>query len=126
MPRVLHGRRALRAQVAHELRSLGSTKDDVARTLETAGVRGRPGNASDCALAVYLSAVVAADPRVRAVYVAPMRVLLTVDGRWWWPRLGVALPKVLRSFVADFDYLRYPELVRTAPGTHVRSAQGTH
>src|SRR5579862_6872644 len=43
MYRPAHGRRALRAEVRQELRSLGASKHDVARRLEAAGVRGRPG-----------------------------------------------------------------------------------
>jgi hypothetical protein len=112
MPRSPHGRRELRAQVCQELRSLGASENEVAHRLEAAGVRGRPGNVEDCALAVYLSAVVGADPRVRAVYVAPVRVFVKVDHRWWWPWIGVALTKPLRSFVARFDRRAYPALVR--------------
>jgi hypothetical protein len=122
MPRSRHGCRVLRAQVAHELRSLGDSEDDVAKRLEAAGVRGRPGNVSDCALAVYLSAVVAADPQVRAVYVAPERVLMKVYHRWWWPWIGVPMTKSLCSFVARFDLRAYPALVRPAADAD-RSAQ---
>ena len=113
MPRSPDGRHALRAQVAQELRSLGESPEEVAQRLEVAGVRGRPFNVSDCARAVYLSAVVAADPRVKAVYVAPERVQLTVHHRWWWPRLGVRMPKPVREFVAQFDRLAYPKLERS-------------
>jgi hypothetical protein len=134
MARSTDGRCVLRAQVARELGSLGATADEVAERLAAAGVRGRPGNASDCALAVYLSAVVASDPQVRAVYVAPERVLLKLDQRRWWPWIGVAMSKPLRSFVARFDRSAYPTLVRsdaaadaeptasTAPGWPAASA----
>ena len=111
MPRLTHGRRELRAQVGEVLRALGASKDEVARQLESCGVRGRPGHADDCALAVYLSAVVASDPRVRAVCVLPTRALVRLD-RWWRPHLAVRLPKVLRQFVWAFDARQYPALVR--------------
>jgi hypothetical protein len=110
MPRSTYGRHELRAQVAHELRSLGSSKDEVAQRLEAAGVRGTPSSVSDCAIAVYLSAVVASDARVDAVLVGDHRVFIKLDGRW--RLLGTALPKPLRRFVADFDRQRYPALVR--------------
>ena len=111
MYRPAHGRRALRAEVRQELRSLGASKDDVARRLEAAGVRGRPGKVADCALAVYLSAVVGSDPRVRTVRVLPSRVVIAPNTPWRRP-LTVALPKALRRFVTDFDRHDYPLLVR--------------
>jgi hypothetical protein len=111
MPKIsVQGRRALRAEVAHELRSLGDSKDEVAERLEAAGVRGMPGSVRECALAVYLSAVVAADARVGAVLVGEQRTFLKLDGRWRY--LGVSLPRGLRAFVHDFDRHRYPALVR--------------
>ena len=124
MPRSTQGRRALRAQAAHMLCSLGDSGEAIAQQLETAGVRGSPGKAWDCALAVYLSAVVAADPRVRAVYVGPERVFIKGHFPRWWPWIGIPLSKPLRSFVADFDKRAYPMLVR--PTTEAdRSAEHT-
>jgi hypothetical protein len=111
MPKIsAQERRTLRAEVAQELRSLGDSKDEVAERLEAAGVRGMPGSVRDCALAVYLSAVVAADARVGAVLVGEQRTFIKLDGRWRY--LGVSLTKGLRSFVHDFDRHRYPALVR--------------
>ena len=111
MPKMsVHERRTLRADVAHELRSLGASKDEVAGRLEAAGVRGTPGSVRECALAVYLSAVVAADARVGAVLVGEQRTFIKLDGRWRY--LGVSLTKGLRGFVHDFDRHRYPALVR--------------
>ena len=112
MPRSTLGRRALRAQAAHVLRSLGGSEHEIAQQLEAAGVRGSPGKATDCALAVYLSAVVAADSRVRAVYVGPERVFIKGHHPRWWPWIGIPLSKPLRGFVADFDKRVYPALVR--------------
>ena len=112
MPRSAHERCELRGQVAQELRSLGSSKDEVAQRLEAAGVRGTPSSVSDCAIAVYLSAVVASDARVDAVLVGDHRVFIKLDGRW--RLLGTPLPKPLRRFVTDFDRRRYPALVRPA------------
>ena len=114
MPRSTHARRELRAHVAGELRALGDTKDDVARRLDAAGVRGAANNVSDCAVAVYLSAVVAADARVAAVLVGNDRVFVKVEGSRWY--VGVPLTKPLRAFVTDFDRHRYPTLERPATG----------
>jgi hypothetical protein len=128
MPRSTRGRHELRAQVAHELQSLGSSKDEVAHRLEAAGVRGTPSSVSDCAVAVYLSAVVASDARVDAVLVGDHRVFIKLDGRW--RLLGTPLPKPLRRFVADFDRHRYPALVRppteVVRTTHSVSSDGAH
>ncbi len=126
MPRSTDGRRELRAHVAHELRALGDTHDEVARRLEGAAVRGTPGDVTDCALAVYLSAVVAADPRVRCLYVGPVRVFIRRDRPRWWPWIGVGLPKALCRFVEHFDRGAYPALVRVPAGAHERPAHVPH
>ena len=112
MPRHASGRRELRGQVALMLTSLGDGKDEIARQLHAVGVRGTPGSVRECALAVYLSAVVAADPRVQTVLVSRERVFLKLEGQWRY--LGVPLTKPLRGFVADFDQHRYPAVVRPA------------
>ena len=124
MPRSTLGRRALRAQAAHVLRSLGGSEHEIAKQLEAAGVRGSPGKATDSALAVYLSAVVAADSRVRAVYVGPERVFIKGHHPGWWPWIGLPLSKPLRNFVADFDKRAFPRLVRP-PSQADRSAEHT-
>jgi hypothetical protein len=117
MPRLTHRRGELRAQVGQVLRSLGDSEQEVAGRLEAAGVRGRPGDPGDCALAVYVSAVVGADPRVRAVRVVPVQVRIKLDRRWR-PPLTVPLPKALRRVVLAFDCGRYPTLVRPRSEAH--------
>jgi hypothetical protein len=94
------------------LRSLGDHEHEIAQRLEAAGVRGSPGKMTDCALAVYLSAVVASDPRVRAVYVGNERVFIKGNRPSWWPWIGIPLSKPLRAFVAGFDKRAYPTLMR--------------
>jgi hypothetical protein len=125
MPRSGDGCRVLRAEVVRELRSLGTNKDEVAHRLEAAGVQGAPGKVAECAIAVYLSAVVAADARVQRVVVSSERVFLRVR-RWWWPWTGVGLPKALRQFVVDFDHRRYPELIRPRAAVDRSSLGATH
>jgi hypothetical protein len=104
----MHGRRELRDQVDEALRSLGDSPDAVAERLEAAGVRGTPGLVGDCALAMYLSAVVTGDRRVRAVVVRSARAAVTLDRGWSIP-VSVRLPTALRRFVYDFDARRYPK-----------------
>jgi hypothetical protein len=107
----------LRAEVADVLRSLGDTEDEVVHRLKAAGVRGRPGKGTDCALAVYLSSVVGADARVRKIHVGPVRVFIEEERPgWFWPWVGVPLRRPLRSFVEHFDRLAYPALVRPTAG----------
>jgi|SRR5579862_250251 len=120
MASLTRARCELRTQVDAVLRSLGDDPAHVARHLEAAGVRGRPRNPEGCAIAVYLSAVVGSDPRVRAVLVMPERVVVQ-RARWWQAPVMVPLPKALCGFVAQFDHHRYPRLIRarteaTRPG----------
>jgi hypothetical protein len=111
MHRLTRERRELGAQVSQMLRSLGDNEKEVAQRLQAAGVRARPGDPKECALALYLSAVIGADPRVRAVRVVPVQVRIKLDHRWR-PPLTVPLPRTLRSFVVAFDCGRFPRLVR--------------
>jgi hypothetical protein len=109
MARFTNRRRGLRAQIVHELRSLGDTEVEVARRLEAAGVHGTPGTLGHCPVAVYLTAVVGQDAPIDAVFVGHERALVQLEGR---VLLGVPLPKALRCFVAGFDHYHYPELVQ--------------
>jgi len=107
--------RDIRRRVGALLEELGRDPDEVASTLEAAGVQGVPRSNTSCAVAVYASAVMKADPRIRSVAVGPCTLVLTLvkpeDGR---PagRLVVQLPKPVRGFVDRFDAARYPEVLR--------------
>lgn len=109
-----HWRRELRGQTAGVLGSLGGNAPQVARRLQDAGVQGTPGDPRDCAIAVYLSAVVTADPIVRAIKVTTDSVVISPSGRWR-PPVVVGLSEALRTFVNGFDRRAYPELVRARP-----------
>lgn len=111
MSTIRHGRRQLRYQTNEVLDSLGSDPVEVARRLREVGVRGTPGNSRECAIAVYLSAVVAADPGVRSLKVRAESVILSPE-RKWSPPIVVGLSPALRAFVEGFDRRIYPELVR--------------
>lgn len=98
------------------LEGLGHDPDEVASTLRAAGVQGVPRSNTSCAVAVYASAVMEADPRIRSVAVGPCTLVLSLvkeDGRPGG-KLTVQLPKPVRAFVDGFDAARYPEVLRLA------------
>ena len=107
--------RDIKQRVGTLLEGLGHDPDEVASTLEAAGVQGVPRSNSSCAVAVYASAVMKADPRIASVAVGPCTLVLTLvkpdDGR---PagKLVVQLPKPVRGFVDGFDAARYPRVLR--------------
>lgn len=103
-------RRDLRARSLGLLESLGSDATEVSRRLGAAAVRGHPGDPEGCAIAVFLSPVMAADPMVRGVRVTARTVRLSVR-RGLRFGLAVRLPEPVRCFVDGFDQGRYPELV---------------
>ncbi|MGD0311369.1 MAG: hypothetical protein ABSC90_02810 [Acidimicrobiales bacterium] len=107
--------RRLKQQTNQLLAGLGSSPDEVAVTLESAGVQGVPKSNQACAIALYLRALMEADSGVRSVAIGPcslvMEIITPPDGR---PagRLVVQLPKPVRRFVAAFDAQQYPMLTR--------------
>lgn len=117
--------RSLRGQVQQVLGSLGDHPVQIAQQLEMAGVRGTPSHPEDCAIAVYLSAVIGADPDVHRVKVTYEHVVIS-SARWYRPRVTVRLSRPLQSFIASFDRGRYPQLTRAHSGPSVRDQQVTH
>jgi hypothetical protein len=109
--------RELKKQTNVLLAGLGSGPDEVAASLQTAGVSGLPKNNRSCAIALYLSALMGPDPRVRSVAVGHCSLVIQLaalpDLR---PagRLLIQLPKPVRQFVAAFDARQYPMIVRQA------------
>jgi len=110
--------RTLKRQVEAFLVGLGSSDAEVAARLSREGVRGVPGDPDDCAVAVYLDAVLAADPQVRSVKVAGTAAAVY---RHWRRRISVPLPEPTRVFIGGFDKGRFPGLVRASD---VESAEG--
>lgn len=104
-------RAAVRRQTAALLASLGDSASAVAATLTDAGVRGSPANARECAVAVYLGAVISVDTRVRSVKVCKSEVLVERTGLWRRSVI-VALPAPVRDFIVAFDAQHYPALLR--------------
>jgi hypothetical protein len=115
---VSHHRR-LKQRTNQLLAGLGTSPDEVAVTLEAAGVHGVPRSNQACAIALYLTALMGSDSGVRSVAIGPcslvMEVISPPDGR---PagRLLVQLPKPVRRFVAAFDAQEYPMLTRHQSG----------
>jgi hypothetical protein len=108
------GARALQSDVGGLLESLGTTPEEVAERLDSEEVTGMRKSGSQCAVAVYLRAVVGADPRVRALRVSDREVELTRWGLLALP-VRVGLPPAVRAFVAGFDRGRFPDLERPRP-----------
>ncbi len=104
------------------LAALGTTPDEVAEQLENTGVQGVPRDNRSCAVALYLSAVMGPEPRIRSVAVGPCSLMITLvspaDAR---PagRLWVQLPKPVRGFVSAFDAREYPGITRDTPASPV-------
>jgi hypothetical protein len=113
-------RRQLKKQTRSLLHGLGSSADEVAGSLEAAGVRGVPKNNRGCAIAVYLSALMGSDPRVRSVKVGHCSLFIDMTSPGTARpagRLQVQLPKPVRHFVAAFDARAYPGVTRQQPST---------
>ena len=119
-------RATVRRQTEQLLGNLGESPGQVADTLAGSGVRGLPANSRECAVAVYLGAVVGADSRVRGIKVCKSEVLVERSG-WWRRSVVVPLPTSVRQFIAAFDARTYPELLRDgqrAPGAVASPAAG--
>ena len=107
--------RDIKRRVGDLLDGLGHDPDEVAASLEAAGVHGVPKSNTTCAIALYSAAVMEADPRIRSVAVGPCTLILSLvrpeDGRSGG-KLVVQLPKPVRGFVDGFDAGRYPRVLR--------------
>ena len=110
-------RRELGRQTETLVGALGHEPRAVASALAAAGVRGQPADARQCALAMYVRAVMEGDDRVGMVRVFHDRLMINSPGRFRQNRVTVMLPSAVRSFISGFDAELYPELVR--PGEDV-------
>jgi hypothetical protein len=107
-----HWRRDLRASTRAVLASLGDDPRQVAAYLERSGVSATPRDPGDCAIAVFLGAVLATDPCVRSIRVTGTEVVLVPDRRWH-RAVAIKLSETLRHFVSLFDAGEFPQLMRT-------------
>jgi hypothetical protein len=116
--------RRLKRQTNNLLSDLGHSPEEVAASLEAAGVRGVPKDNRSCAVALYLSAQMGSEAEVRAIKVGhcSMEITLVVpEGSRPAGRLHVQLPRPVRRFVAAFDAGRYPTIVRQDNSSKVDS-----
>jgi hypothetical protein len=113
MGQATHWRRDVRESTRTVLASLGETSAQIAASLDRSGVRAMPRDPNDCAIAVFLNAVLAVHPDVRAVRVLGTEVMLCPE-RWWHPVVRVSLSTPLRHFVSSFDLGSFPQLIRTS------------
>ncbi len=119
--------RQLKRQTRTLLAELGTSPDEVFESLNAAGVHGVPRDNRSCAVARYLTALMGADPRIRAVNVGHCSLLIdTAAPPEFRPsgRLLVQLPKPVRQFVAAFDARRYPAIIQERPATEKAVAAG--
>jgi hypothetical protein len=98
-------------ELRHLLAALGTTSGSVAAGLEAAGVRAAPEDPARSPLALFLTAVVGADPNVQGLRVRPDAVVVELRA-WWRPPVTVFLPPVVHEFSAAFDAGCYPALLR--------------
>jgi hypothetical protein len=104
-------RRQLKSDVRTLLSSLGDSPAQIAARLEAFGVRATARDPRGCAIAVFLNAVLAAEPAVRSIKVTNKRVVVETTGRWSRDA-RVKLSGALRRFVSAFDESLFPALVR--------------
>jgi hypothetical protein len=114
----VHERKAIRRHAADLLDELGASSTEVASSLGRFEVRGRPRDAQGCAVAVYLRAVLGADPRVRSLKVTERSIRVSLTGRR--RRVQVPSPPPVRAFVESFDHGLFPSLIRRGAPEAVR------
>jgi hypothetical protein len=115
MPELMRVRRdALRL-----LSQLGHDAGEVATSLELLGVRGRPKDSLECAMARYLSAVVVSDPCVRSLSVL-LNTIQIQRSSGLRRTISISLPEAVRQFVAAFDARCYPNLIDNEDESLVR------
>jgi hypothetical protein len=78
------GERELKRQIQDVFAELGSCRIEVAEALRNSGVHAVPKDPQDCAVAVYLKAILGADPRVVSVLVHRRRIKVLVDEPKWY------------------------------------------
>jgi hypothetical protein len=120
---IVTSRRQLTRQIRSLLADLGSTHQEVASTLHRAGIRAVPKQPDNCAVAMYLGAVLGADSRIHSVTVGSNCLKAATKQAtpfYFYGTMLIPVPKAVGQFIAAFDEGRYPELVREDAATHPR------
>lgn len=98
------------------LRALGGFRDEVASVLRRVGVKGIPGNACGCPVAVYVQRLLGDGTAiVDATTVTVTRYLLVEEfGSVWTDheRIEADLPAPVATFVRAFDLRTIPDLIK--------------
>lgn len=117
--------RQLKKQTRTLLGALGDNPDQVAASLQAAGVQGVPRDNRSCAVALYLSAQLGSEADIRSVTVGHCSMLVSLvnpEDRRPAGKLLIQLSKPMRRFVAAFDAWQYPAIVRDEPARVSRPA----
>jgi hypothetical protein len=109
--------------VAKLLQSLGDTEEEVARSLDWAGVRGLQRDMANCPVASFLRIVGGYDNCVESLTVTSTTVKINIKP-WWRQKLSVPLPTAVRAFVSAFDKGRFQNLVLRMDATRDEGAGG--
>gem|GEM_PF-4593214 len=109
--RLFGSEKSLARRAERLLAELGTSSDAVARSLLVMGAHGEIGDPSAGPLALYLSAVIGAEPKVESVAVDTEVVTIVRRSRLR-PGVSVALPPAAGRFVRAFDAGCYPWLQR--------------
>jgi hypothetical protein len=102
-------RRALRRSIEGFNNTLGPTAAAVAGTLAQLGVRGRPKDSTQCALARYLWVIVG--PERSVINIAVTERSVRVKRSPGHLPLIIGLPRPVRTFIRAFDSGCYPDLL---------------
>jgi len=108
-------KRQLHDQTRDLLVDLGTSRAEVADALRDLGVVATPKDPQDCAIAVYLKAILGTERRVRSLAVKCNCVMVFLDEakRFHWRSVvTIELPEPVGEFVVAFDQGAYPELTR--------------
>jgi hypothetical protein len=96
--------------VVQLLQSLGETEEEVARSLDWAGVRGVQRDMANCPVACFLRVIGGYDRWLESLTVTSTTVKI-VTRPWWRQRMLVPLPPAVRAFVTAFDKGLFQNLV---------------
>jgi hypothetical protein len=105
----MNQRKRVRRDVEQFLRQLGEDARGVTEHLRLLGVRGRPRDFRECAIARYHSLVTSTDARVRSVLVRRDDARVRLSRPVWLP-ITNPLTRALRDFILVFEASILPDI----------------